>query len=370
MNKKVPRISKRQSVLLDRLVAFCERCGSLDLPLRITRIYGYGSFFRRKDRPADVDLTVLCGERHPLFERFVKLVEDDLDESCPALPPNERMRRLADCHPEPEIQDASPMFSSWLEGVSDHMLFGQQTILGQTNKLSAHFYTQRLLHLSLPGIRGKLTSFNASHSAKVVHEIWSPEQTDVRAAVGRIWARDQRDDLLTEARWFEEQARPYLLQIAVLQRITDRLLRSRIKVVEGEVWGHFDAWLKRADLGFPADLCVKATNRVLGDFGRDVLPDPPDYDPPDFESLDTDGLAAVVEDKRQGLIRLRERVVVLRLATKYLAYWAFFDKKQPVGVGRERYLIEKVMESISKGEIKPVVVQEILFAELQRSGLR
>ena len=364
-------MTKRQAILLDRLVVFCERCGSPDLPLAVVRVLGYGSFFRGKERPGDIDLAVVTGGKHPLFDRFTEIVRNDLGDYRPDLALAGRMKALAASHPDPAVADAADLFAGWLEGMTDNMLYGQQTILGNLLKYSPAFFVDRMLHASLPGIRAKLTNHEESHVAQVVHEVWTPPTTDVRAVIGRIWERDQRDDLLTEALWFEEQTKPYLLQIAVLNRIADRLIQGRIRAVADKpekVWAVYDAWLKKTDLGFSGELCVKATDSILGEYGSDVLPDPPGYASPDFESLDDERLANVVEEKRQSLIPLRERTVVLRLVTNHLAFWVFCEKKN-TRLDKGRYVAKMVTEGIHAKQIKPRVVLEIVTAELRRLGL-
>src|SRR5207253_10012124 len=114
-------MTKRQGVLLDRLVAFCQRCGSPDLPMKVVRVMGYGSFFRGKDRPADVDLRVVVGERHSDFERFVEIVDEKLERETPDDTPAERMRQFALAHPDPAIRRAADRFASWLTGTTDRM---------------------------------------------------------------------------------------------------------------------------------------------------------------------------------------------------------------------------------------------------------
>lgn len=371
MAPKANHPTKRQAVLLDRLVKFCERCARPDLPLQVVRVVGYGSFFRGKDRPGDIDLAVFTGVKHPLFERFVEVVEGELQKFQPGLPLADRMRLLAASHAEPTLKESGGIFVEWLANVTEHMLYGQQTIVGNLMKASPSFYLDRLLHASLPGIRAKLTKFEDSHIAEVVHEVWTPETVDVRAEVERIWGRDKRADLLIEAVCFEKQARPYLLQIAVLGGIADRLVKSRIKALDDkpeEVWKAYDSWLLRTEPGFPGELCVRATDRIFDESGSTELPLPPGYVSPDFESLGDLELAQAVESKRQSLIHLRERTTVLRLLTNHLAYWAFCEKKK-IRLCKSHYLFERVTKGISAREIKPGVVQEIISVELGRLGL-
>ena len=50
--------SKRQLVLLERLEKVCQRAAADDLPVRIEEVWGFGSFFRLKESPQDLDLAI------------------------------------------------------------------------------------------------------------------------------------------------------------------------------------------------------------------------------------------------------------------------------------------------------------------------
>jgi hypothetical protein len=109
------------------------------------------------------------------------------------------------------------------------------------------------------------------------------------------------------------------------------------------------------------------TDRILGDYGSDELPDPPGYLAPDYSAQSGEELAASVEEKRQSLIPLRDRTVVLRLVTNHLAYWTFCEKKH-TRLGRAKYVIKMVAEDIPAREVNPKVVLKLVTAELAHLG--
>jgi hypothetical protein len=367
----IAALTKRQSVLLDRLVTFCERCDSRDLPIRILRVLGYGSFFRGKDRPGDVDLFLVTGENHPLFDRFVSIVKGKPHRRYQELVPAERMRSIAGKDADPMVAEAAGVFSSWLEGFSHAMLYEHKTFIDELFAYNPERFARRVLHGKLPGIRATLDRDTPEPYSKVTHEIWTPERPDVRGAVERIWASDPRADLLKEAEWFEKQSRPRLLQIAVLDRIAARLAKSRIAIVaeKGElVWRRYRLWLQTARIGFPMDLCVQVTERLLNQSDNPELPDPPGYSHSEFAALDTEQLAIIVEDKRQGLKLLRERAYVLRVLTYYLVHWCLLEKRSSNRT-KQHYLVEKVSQAIPKREISSKRVMRILTDELERLGI-
>jgi hypothetical protein len=351
-------MTRRQSVLLDRLVTFCERCDSPDLPLRIDRVLGFGSFFRGKERPADVDLLATIGSQHPLFPTFRDLVGQEITKDEASLTPAERMELTAACHADPDVRRARPLFVSWLGGLSNHKLFGQGLPMWKSPLL----YTQHLLRASLPGVKVSLIAPDKEHHVQVVHEVWSPERADVRARVEQLWARDQRDDLLKEGVWFERQARALLLEAAILDRVAERLVKCRTRVVATtypEAWDRFEGWLRTTDLGFPPGLAIDAVKEGLA-FWRVDLVDPPGYCPTDFAALATAELCRAVEDKRSELRGLDRRVSTLRHITKYLGYWAFLVKKG-AKVGVRDFLNANVPATKSRAKV--------VSGEMDRLGL-
>jgi hypothetical protein len=371
MASKASSLTKRQAVLLDRLVTFCERCGSSGLPFQVLKVIGYGSFFRRKERPGDVDLFVITGENHALYERFEEMVKGGLVRRGKRLAPADRMRLIASSHPDSAVSEAAGMFSEWLDGFSDAMLYDHKSIVDRLFAYHPQRFATRMLHAGLPGIRARLDRDYPRPASEVIHEIWSPQSPNVTKSVERIWSGDQREDLIAELRSFEEQSRPHLIQIAILNRISDRLARSRIRIVdrgESHLHDRYNDWLRSHDFGFDAKLCVEATDRLLDRPSCEGHPDPPGFETIDGEALGSDELANLVEEKRQGLKLLYDRAYVLRISTNYLALWCFLDKGKSK-LGKRRYVMTSVTEGIPQNAVKPRLVRAILESELDRLGM-
>ena len=64
-----PKLTKRQSVLFERLVKLGELAVKDVLPVKVTSIKGFGSFFRGKPSPKDVDLAIAQDFRIPAGAR-------------------------------------------------------------------------------------------------------------------------------------------------------------------------------------------------------------------------------------------------------------------------------------------------------------
>lgn len=72
----IPELSKRQKVFVERLKILCQRAAEEPIPVRIEEVWAFGSFIRLKEKPGDLDLAVKYSERHPLWERFDKEMQE------------------------------------------------------------------------------------------------------------------------------------------------------------------------------------------------------------------------------------------------------------------------------------------------------
>jgi len=151
MAEKASIVSKRQAVLLDRLTTFCDRCGSSDLPVQVSQVIGYGSFFRGKESLNDIDAVVVAPEDHPLFEKFIAIVRDQISKMHVASPAEE-MLRIAAGHPDPEVARSVRLFSDWLKGMSFETLFDARNIIQQMTRFEAPRFADRVLGDGLPRI--------------------------------------------------------------------------------------------------------------------------------------------------------------------------------------------------------------------------
>ena len=153
-------LTARQRTLFDRLVTLGNWATAGKFPFRITEILGFGSFFRGKSTPRDVDL-VLRVQRPdyiPQFARFIELLNEI--RSDPAFQnkfsgPREALldvlkRRSGKLLPGFEDSDRSPaLYGSWLEGYSWSMLF-PRTIHAECAITSPDGFARRLLRREFP----------------------------------------------------------------------------------------------------------------------------------------------------------------------------------------------------------------------------
>ncbi|WP_165227540.1 hypothetical protein [Aquisphaera insulae] len=360
MIDKSSHISKRQSVLLGRLVMFCERCGSIDLPVRVSQVIGYGSFFRGKESPNDIDALVVAPDDHPLFDKFIAIVRDQIEKRYVANPA-EKMEQLAASHVDPEVASSSDLFSGWLSGISYDSLFEARNIIQEITRFEAPRFAERILGQDLPRIRFHVERRDDSMTAKVTHVIWTPKRPDVRANVERIWKSDNREDLLTEANWFEQQHRYYLVVNEVLIRAIRRLAQDRTLVPGRWTDEKVQKWIRKTEIGFPQEFVASVLDGTSS-MSKDI-PTPPGYVEPRFDVMNTSSLAAAVEEKRRGLRCLMDRKRVLSVITNCLIHRLFVDRKalrRPL----EGFLREAIEERMYRRELKLKRMRSVIDEEV------
>jgi hypothetical protein len=361
MAEKASIVSKRQAVLLDRLATFCDRCGSPDLPVQVSEVIGYGSFFRGKESPNDIDAVVVAPEDHPLFEKFIAIVRDQISRMHVASPAEEMLRIAAE-HPDPQVAGSARLFSDWLKGMSFETLFEARNILQQMTRYEALRFAERILGDGLPRIRFHVHRRDDFTTAKVKHVVWTPDRPDVGANVEAIWGSDNRDALRVEADWFEKQVRHYLLINEVLVRAIRRLASDDINVRGKSVEEKIQKWATRTDIGFPNELVSDLLRGRLS-LGED-LPNPPGYKEPRFGAMDVDALGAEVEEKRKSLRGLMDRERVLSVIARCLMHRQFVDRKALRRPLRD-FLQGAIEERMYRRELNMKRMQAIIETEVE-----
>lgn len=208
---KIPALTHRQNALYDRLVKLGEWATDERLPCKVKEIVGFGSFFRGKPSPKDVDLILRIDnpELTPRFNHFcevLKAIRDSRRNQAKFGTPREalhvELRRLAQS--ERLVSDAAAyresLYSSWLEGYSWPMLF-PATIIGQCSLKSPEEFTRRLLRREFPNLnviryerfKDKWDGFGELRCGFSV-SLWSEGRPDIRSNLARLLS----DDVVTE----------------------------------------------------------------------------------------------------------------------------------------------------------------------------
>ncbi|HVX13833.1 MAG TPA: hypothetical protein VHC22_21805 [Pirellulales bacterium] len=187
------KLSSRQKLLLSRLVALGSQARQRQLPVEVTEIFGFGSFFRGKQRPKDVDLLICHTCEHGrAFSSFQAILEHiaadvryqyDFDRPLAAFL-DEYDRRHANMLPGlVSVDEERELFQRWLEPYSWPMLFPK--CIGDACAWEDPCgVTRRLLRRRVPNV----------NVAYFIFPDRSPDQIGLRAGFTElIWSHDQPD---------------------------------------------------------------------------------------------------------------------------------------------------------------------------------
>ena len=189
-------LTRREQVLFDRLLVLGQWASQRLLPVDAIEIIGFGSFFRGKPNPKDVDLLIRHtrsnSQDFTRFQQLLDIVRRDMkyrerfDTPLAAL--LDRFNRepatlLPGC--EDLLVEERSLFGRWIEGISWNML-SPGTIAGQVALEGPVYFTERLVKRHLPNMNiafflGPDEEWNEMGlRSTFVVPIWSRQQRDIR----------------------------------------------------------------------------------------------------------------------------------------------------------------------------------------------
>jgi len=192
------KLTARQSLLLSRLVNLAELALDRRLPIDVLEILGFGSFFRGKARPKDVDLVIRCtrgpGHKFVPFSTILRHLCSDLRYQAEFNRPlgaflDEFDRRHANMIPGlVSLDEERSLFSEWLEPYSWSMLF-PKSVADPSGWEDPAGFARRLLRRKLPNLNvayyifPDVTPEQVGLRAGFIESIWSRERPDIEANV-------------------------------------------------------------------------------------------------------------------------------------------------------------------------------------------
>ena len=253
-------LTDRQKILFERLVTLGDWATSGELPLAVFEIIGFGSFFRGKPRPQDVDLIIRTDSQHQPaeFDKLVGILESirydwDLEEKHAT--PREAIEGLVRSSDErlPSSSNRElQRFFNWIESYSWNML-RPQTIQGECSLKAPHDYAKRMIKKRLPNLNvvqflgasdavGRPTGLRCGFTVSV----WSKQRSDTRSNLLKLLSQDAMlGNAERELAYFEVQQQEIAAQVA-LRKAEIQLLRripKRRKKTECS-WSWFNAICK------------------------------------------------------------------------------------------------------------------------------
>lgn len=241
-----PGLSSRQKVLFDRLASFGEWIESKKLPINVKEVFGFGSFFRGKASPKDVDLLVVYhAELTPEFAHFLRLLEiirkktafqGKYDTPKDAL--IAQLRREAETgSPETSnVEEGVLLFESWLEKYSWSMHF-PAAWYDQLAVTNLEEFTRRLVRRHFANLNVvRYCRYNPDFDETIglrcgfKVSVWNEDQTDIAVNLGHLLSsgtasQNARRDL----EYFQVQLPVIPAQVQVLCDEIRLLLRTSMR---------------------------------------------------------------------------------------------------------------------------------------------
>jgi hypothetical protein len=127
----ITKLSKRQKLLIRKLHVLGNRAKEEILPVKIYEIVGFGSFFRLKERPGDVDLLIKYSNINSIYDLF-KQIMDNVVELYKEDPekfsmPIDALANYINVHRNslPFLSEYVNVFCSWIENITWGMISRQ-----------------------------------------------------------------------------------------------------------------------------------------------------------------------------------------------------------------------------------------------------
>lgn len=201
--------SKRQIELIGRLETLCQRSAAEILPVRIEEVWGFGSFFRLKERPRDLDLAIkFVDDNKDLW----KIYEEKISEAL-----HMAWNKRAD-FPQPAdallavLQDTSngmelwKVYSKWAAYLTWSMI-DQQYFPGMAygwDTITKRVLTEGLPRVNIAELRTVGGEFGLVTEAVML--VWSRSKQDVRSNIASALSGEElRKNLVTELEGFDRQ---------------------------------------------------------------------------------------------------------------------------------------------------------------------
>lgn len=253
--------TKRQRVLLDRLVTFGQWLSEKRLPVSVLEAYGFGSFFRGKGRPHDVDILLRRStEDTDDFRLFSKLLDKvSYGRTYRKFKtPQAALLNAFDQHYSnliPGLIDVSvqrAVFGEWIEGYTWKMLstsdIAQEITLRSDREIARRFVKRNLPNLNISWWIGPDDSpQQCGLRATFIVLFWSKDKPDVRANVeAALLDGDRHNPILEELAQFDHDIFRLETQIDLVKKAVERLLRtprSRKPADSSPAW--LRAWANR-----------------------------------------------------------------------------------------------------------------------------
>ena len=367
-------LTDRQELLIERLSALADMASARSLPMDVVEIVGFGSFFRGKPRPKDMDLFIRCVARpvRPDFERFAGLLKTIRKEPTYQErfnTPKEAMDfeyRRQNAPRLPGFDDGElerGRFCDWLDGYSWNMMY-PDNLWEQVGIDFPEGYTKRMIKRRLPNLN--IVEFvSAGDTEPLVGlrsgfrvSLWTTEKRDTVANLTAALAPERiMENTLRDLRSFEVQLPAIKAEIVLLRAEIDlmfRIIRPQSPAQPKWIW--HNEWSRDHPELRDAQRLHRNKESVAEEFIKEGWKMPV---PTEYFTLTHGKALAMTERLRKEIKGLHETVEMLKEVQASLAFYQS-------GNARGGYTVHDFVpiDVLSRGNARRRKAKEIFLKEL------
>ena len=358
------QLTPRQKTLKERLERFCSRVNEECIPLNIEEIWGFGSFFRLKNDPGDIDLCLKYSSRNKIYDRFKQILDKAiLQYSRSSYSPKEAFLNIAKIElTENESKKMLSIFIQWIECYTWNIIFSGLMSIPET-KINPEEITKRILlrdlkKIQIPFIVSREQSFDGL-VANHITLVWHKEHGDASINWDVVLSPEKvRSARITELKNFENQIYPDKIEYEIILVLVKYV--RRLKAVKMDSQDHDEMLEKKAQRSFPmiSEKILKQVIKNVRMFYPEKLTGLPHIE---YTNLKNHNIKDLVETKRLELKNIQKTLVVARQILHSL-YWCKcnIQNERTKSYSQEELVALDVIESIPKKKISEKKIRETL----------
>ena len=351
------KFTSQQEKMKDKLEIVCNRIQREILPFQIDEVWGFGSFFRLKDSPRDVDLILKFSKENSIYEKFKEILEKTYSKNSKYQTPKEAFEYISSSElNSSEHATLMPIFSQWIESYTWNILFGGPLSIPEF-KINPTEITKRVLLKELRGIQiAYIVSVNdplESLRAEKIDLVWSDSAPNVSKNLDELFSPTKiRKARLSELENFDKQISSHQQECDVViylikyvrksKSVKDRddFKKSLLGKAEGKFTNiskeHLTQVIDNVNRAYPDEQVISATNLV------------------DYTSLDDQHLKDKVENKRIELKKIQKTLFVSRSVLSCL----YLRKSREQNEYEKKFSLEELIAMDVLGDIPKKIVSE------------
>ena len=349
----------------ERLEILCDRVKEWRLPLNIEEIWGFGSFFRLKDRPGDVDLILKYSHSNPDYDTFEQILDRTIPRRSDGDPLKEAFLKIAAIElTEDEFEELSPIFTKWIKGYTWNVIFSGLARIPAL-KINKIEITKRVLLRDLAGIHiYKIVSDDESLDrllAVSISRIWSTDSTDAPANLEAILSPEKvRLARVKELENFDSELSGYKTEHEIVLALV-----KHVRELEDTKIGddYKNVLQKKARASFPT-IPEKTLEGIINNIDRDnsgVPITPPSAKLFEYTNSKDREIKDLVEIRRSELKDMLGTLAVVKKILLCLCIRKHETPKKWAGLySLDEVVAQDVISAIPKKEVSEKKIKEIL----------